>query len=72
MMKPRGHKPKHMGPAKPPMGASGPATSGAGPMKPGKAGGAISVKPPQDLKGFGHKAPGLKELSTDRGAFRLK
>lgn len=73
MMKPKaiGHKPK-TGPAKPPMGSGGPATSGAGPAQPGKAGGAISVKAPQSLKAFGHPSPGMKELTTDRGAFRIK
>jgi hypothetical protein len=72
MMKPKaGHKPK-MGPAKPPMGAGGPATSGGGPMQAGKAGGAISVKAPKDIKQFGHKVPGLKELATDRGSFKIK
>lgn len=74
MMKPKGHGHKGMKPPKPPMGAGGPATSGAGgpAVKPGRAGGAIAIKPTQNLKGFGHPAPGMKELTTDRGAFKIK
>ncbi len=64
-MKPRGHKGMHQ--AKPP------ATSGAGPMtQPGRAGGAISLKPPQNLKGFGHPIPEVKPITTDRGSFKIK
>lgn len=60
-------KPKMMGQPKPP------ATSGAGPMsQPGKAGGAISLKPPASLKGFGHPVPEVKPITTDRGSFKLK
>lgn len=73
MIKPKAHGHKGMKPAKPPMGAGGPATSGAGPAaQPGRAGGAIAIKPAASLKQFGHQAPGLKELQTDRGAFRIK
>lgn len=62
-----GHKPKGMGPVKPPAG------SGAGPMaQPGRAGGAISLKPPASIKGFGHPIPEVKPLTTDRGSFRIK
>ena len=63
----KGHKPKAMGHAKPPAG------SGAGPMaQPGKAGGAISLKPPASLKAFGHPVPEVKPITTDRGAFKIK
>lgn len=72
-MKPKATGHKGMKPAKPPMGAGGPATSGAGPaQKAGKAGGVIAIKPASSLKQFGHQAPGLKELQTDRGAFKIK
>lgn len=68
MRKPQGHKGhKGMQPAKPP------ATSGGGPMaQPGKAGGAISLKPPASLKQFGHPVPEVKPLTTDRGSFKIK
>ena len=73
MMKPKSHGHKGMKPAKTPMGTGGPATSGAGPaVKPGAAGGALSVKAPKDLKGFGIPAPGMKQLTTDRGQFKIK
>jgi hypothetical protein len=65
--KAKGHKPKGMQQPKPP------ATSGAGPMaQPGKAGGAISLKPPPSLKGFGHPVPEVKPITTDRGSFKIK
>lgn len=65
MKPPSHHKPKHMGAQKPPMGA------GAGPTA-GKAGGAISMKPPASLKGFGHPVPEVKPITTDRGSFKIK
>lgn len=72
MIKPKAHGHKGMKPAKPPMGAGGPASSGAGPAQAGRAGGAIAIKPAASLKQFGHAAPGLKELQTDRGDFKIK
>jgi hypothetical protein len=61
------HKPTKMGQAKPPAGGS------AGPIAaaPGKAGGAIGLKPP-GLKQFGHEVPKVKPLNTDRGSFKIK
>jgi hypothetical protein len=68
-------KPKAFGGPKPRgmKSPASPAGSGAGPASaPGKAGGAISLKPPVSIKGFGHAVPEVKPLTTDRGSFKIK
>lgn len=67
-MKPPARKQhKGMAQSKPPAG------SGSGPMaQPGRAGGAISLKPPASIKGFGHPIPEVKPITTDRGSFKIK
>lgn len=70
-------RPKKMGGAKGMKPPAPPAGNPAGPMgapgpMAGKFGGAVSKVPGGAMGGMGHKTPTMKDLTTDRGAFKMK